>query len=106
MLLSVTGGGWQIIPLRGLAISNALKGIMNKDDEGKASTDVRFHFCKTTRHARHGGQDLESLLVKEYVGTSQVNGRQRPEGEVGHAYACWSHEVTDQEIDSIRSGEW
>ena len=105
LILSVTGGNWQIIPTRGSSLKNALRGLLNSDDEGKASIDVHFHFCKTTRRARHGGEDLESLLVKEYMSTMKVHGRQRPEGEAGHINACWTHNVSDKEIESIRSGE-
>jgi len=106
LVLSVTGGNWQIIPLYATSFKNALKGLMNAEDDAcKARVDVHFHFSKATRRSRYDGEDLESHLVKEYMGTMMEHGRQRPEGEAGHAHACWTHSVSDKEIDSIRAGE-
>lgn len=48
-LLSVTGGGWEIIPLQAKSVPHVLRAISDKSVEGRASTDVSFHFSSRVR---------------------------------------------------------
>lgn len=54
-LLSMTGGGWQIIPTSGKAVRNALRAVTNKSDEGRARADVKFHYSTSLRRMNVSG---------------------------------------------------
>ncbi|GAX78259.1 hypothetical protein CEUSTIGMA_g5701.t1 [Chlamydomonas eustigma] len=103
-LISVTGGGWQIIPSTSKALGTFLKGMMDRSNRGRALTDVKFHFSSATRHAMYEGREIREILEEQYEASSAQYGRQLPEGEGGHAHACWTHSVTVEDVRSIQSG--
>jgi hypothetical protein len=40
------------------------------------------------------------------MNSQELNGRQKQEGQDGHFNACWTHEITKQDAEAIRSGGW
>jgi hypothetical protein len=58
---------------------------------------------KGTRQTPIGAQRLGDLLVEEYRENAATS-RPQQEGEIGHLSACWSHEVTQRDVESIREG--
>lgn len=99
LLISVSGGGRQIIPLSAKALRCVVRGAVNKGE--LAESTVKLLFSKDTRQRPVGAQRLGDLLVQEYR-QSAATSRPRQEGEVGHLSACWSHEVTQRDADCIR----
>lgn len=106
-LLSVTGGGWEIIPVSAKSLPNLIRALTDKSIEGRARTDVSFHFSSRVRSRKLGqsGKIIHDLLVEEYVESSKSVGRQHPDGEKGHINAVWTHEVTEKDVRTIRSGD-
>jgi pimeloyl-ACP methyl ester carboxylesterase len=108
MLLSVTGGGWEVIPVSAKSLPHVIRALTNKSIEGRAATDVSFHFSSRVRSRKLGGQSgkaIHDLLVEEYVETSKTYGKQHPDGEKGHINAVWTHEVSEKDLKTIRSGD-
>jgi hypothetical protein len=48
---------------------------------------------------------VREILEEQYQESSEQFGRQLPEGESGHAHACWTHSVTESDIRNILSGK-
>ena len=58
------------------------------------------------RHDRKLGQTVvHDLLVNEYIETSKTGGKQHPDGERGHINAVWTHQVSQKDLRTIRSGD-
>ncbi|PNW86213.1 hypothetical protein CHLRE_02g077451v5 [Chlamydomonas reinhardtii] len=119
--LSVTGGGWQIIPTKWRALKLLLWAAMARTPHQRAHADVHFHFSRDTLLAQveaatlgsddsktpaaHGmaaaaaaqARRVEEALVDEYVATSQMGAPQPHCGLVGQLHAVWNHSLTAAE---------
>lgn len=98
-LISVSGGGLQIIPLSAKAFRNVVRGAVSKERLPEAT--VKLLFSQNTRRKAVGAQQLGDLLVEEYQQNAATQWP-RKEGEAGHLSACWSHEMTQWDVDRIR----
>ncbi|KAG2435060.1 hypothetical protein HYH02_012057 [Chlamydomonas schloesseri] len=125
--LSVTGGGWQIIPTKWRALKLLLWAAVARTPQQRAHADVHFHFSRDTLLAQveaatlgsedskapaaHGmaaaaaaqARHVEEALVDEYVATSQVCAPQPHCGLVGQLHAVWNHTLTA--VEQRRIGE-
>ncbi|KAG2425999.1 hypothetical protein HXX76_013370 [Chlamydomonas incerta] len=123
--LSVTGGGWQIIPTKWRALKLLLWAAMARTPHQRAHADVHFHFSRDTLLAQiedaalgpedprspaaHGmaaaaaaqARRVEEALVDEYVATCQVGAPQPHCGLVGQLHAVWNHTLTPAERHRI-----
>ncbi|KAF2291905.1 hypothetical protein GH714_036069 [Hevea brasiliensis] len=85
-LLNVTGGGFECFP---------------KLDRQTVSIAIRFLKAKTPE--QRAAVDLDTHYTKEYVKGISSTGMQSNYGFEGQINACWTHKMTQMEIEVIRS---
>ncbi|GLI59923.1 hypothetical protein VaNZ11_001970, partial [Volvox africanus] len=123
--LSVTNGGWQLIPTRWRAFKLLLWAATARTPHQRAHADVHFHFSRDTLHKEItapksgegfkdevGGvevdaatvqvQRVEAALINEYVSTSQECAPQSRAGLMGQLRAVWTHGLSVSEQHSLR----
>ncbi|KAJ9533753.1 hypothetical protein QJQ45_026784 [Haematococcus lacustris] len=127
-ILSVTGGGMEILPRCWRGWKYALKGLMAKTPHERALVDLKLHFSKRTlkllvsgqqaaaqaavKHKRQqsgrdepsSGRRLRQVLYEEYTSRSTGSQPQAESGFTGQGYAVWSHSVSDSDVKRIKSG--
>ncbi|GIL83246.1 hypothetical protein Vretimale_11375 [Volvox reticuliferus] len=124
-VLSVTNGGWQLIPTRWRAFKLLLWAATARTPRQRAHADVHFHFSRDTLHteviapksieglnADVGGsgidspavqvQRVEAVLINEYVSTSRECTPQPHAGLMGQLRAVWTHGLSISEQHSLR----
>ncbi|EFJ47329.1 hypothetical protein VOLCADRAFT_92100 [Volvox carteri f. nagariensis] len=122
--LSVTNGGWQVIPTRWRAVKLLMRAATARTPRERAHADVHFHFSRATLHAQipvldscdggdSGGgnrtvataqvhQSVETALIDEYVSTSQEGAPQPHSGVMGQLHAVWNHGLSVSEQRRLR----
>ncbi|GIL52883.1 hypothetical protein Vafri_8646 [Volvox africanus] len=123
--LSVTNGGWQLIPIRWRALKLLLWAATARTPRQRAHADVHFHFSRDTLRkeitAPNSGEGLkdevggvgvdaaavqmqrvEAALINEYVSTSQECAPQPHAGLMGQLHAVWTHGLSVSEQHSLR----
>ncbi|GAA0175715.1 hydrolase [Lithospermum erythrorhizon] len=101
-LLNVTGGGYQCLPkLNGGTLSIALRFLKAKTPEQRAAVDLDTHYSKDYLEEYVGNQTRRAILYQQYVKGISSTGMQSSYGFDGQLNACWTHKVTQKEIELI-----
>lgn len=102
LLLSVTGGGAQIIPLSCSAMLNGMRALLDRSDSGRNKADIMFHYSSgMLARKMPDGHTVNHELQKEYQRAAEQYGRQAPDGEKGHLHACWTHHLSSDEAEAL-----
>ncbi|XP_031265064.1 uncharacterized protein LOC116123432 [Pistacia vera] len=103
-LLNVTGGGFECFPkLDSRTLSVAIRFLMAKTPEERAAVDLDTHYTKEYLEEYVGSTTRRSILYQEYVKGISASGMQSNSGFDGQIHACWTHKVTQAEIEAIRT---
>uniref|UniRef100_A0A0E0PQL3 AB hydrolase-1 domain-containing protein n=1 Tax=Oryza rufipogon TaxID=4529 RepID=A0A0E0PQL3_ORYRU len=115
-LLNVTGGGFQCFPkLDGQMLSLAFRFLRARTPEERALVDLETHYTKEYLDEKVGsctrrtilyqlaGAARSKPLAREYVKGISSTGMQSNCGFEGQVNACWTHNMTTKELDTIRS---
>ncbi|GFH12502.1 alpha/beta-hydrolase [Haematococcus lacustris] len=88
-ILSVTGGGMEILPRCWRGWKYALKGLMAKTPHERAIVDLKLHFSKRTLKLLEpsSGRRLRQVLYEEYTSRSTGSQPQAESGFTGQGYA-------------------
>uniref|UniRef100_A0A0E0A279 AB hydrolase-1 domain-containing protein n=1 Tax=Oryza glumipatula TaxID=40148 RepID=A0A0E0A279_9ORYZ len=103
-LLNVTGGGFQCFPkLDGQMLSLAFRFLKARTPEERALVDLETHYTKEYLDEKAGSCTRRTILYQEYVKGISSTGMQSNCGFEGQVNACWTHNMTTKELDTIRS---
>ncbi|XP_058181033.1 uncharacterized protein LOC131299490 [Rhododendron vialii] len=103
-LLNVTGGGYECFPkLDRQTLSIAIRFWRAKTPEQRAAVDLDTHYSKEYLEEYVGRNTRRSILFQEYVKGISASGMQSNHGFDGQANACWRHEMSTKELESICS---
>ncbi|XP_066364732.1 uncharacterized protein [Miscanthus floridulus] len=103
-LLNVTGGGFQCFPkVDGQMLSLAFRFLRAKTPEERALVDLETHYTKEYLEETVGSCTRRMILYQEYVKGISSTGMQSNCGFEGQVNACWTHNMTTKELDTIRS---
>ncbi|NP_001398813.1 uncharacterized isoform X1 [Zea mays] len=103
-LLNVTGGGFQCFPkVDGQMLSLAFRFLRAKTPEERALVDLETHYTKEYLEETVGSCTRRMVLYQEYVKGISSTGMQSNCGFEGQINACWTHNMTTKELDTIRS---
>ncbi|XP_057951526.1 uncharacterized protein LOC131146168 isoform X3 [Malania oleifera] len=103
-LLNVTGGGFQCFPkLERRTISIAIRFLRAKTPEQRAAVDLDTHYTKEYLEEYVGADTRRTILHHEYVKGISTTGMQSSCGFDGQINACWTHKMTNTELELIRS---
>ncbi|CAN6336942.1 unnamed protein product [Urochloa humidicola] len=103
-LLNVTGGGFQCFPkVDGQMLSLAFRFLRAKTPEERALVDLETHYTKEYLEETVGSCTRRMILYQEYVKGISSTGMQSNCGFEGQINACWTHNMTTKELDTIRS---
>ncbi|XP_050203828.1 uncharacterized protein LOC126653879 [Mercurialis annua] len=103
-LLNVTGGGFQCFPkLDRRTVSVAIRFLKAKTPEQRAAVDLDTHYTKEYLDEYVGCKTRRAILYQEYVKGISSTGMQSSCGFDGQINACWTHKITQTEIEVIRS---
>ncbi|KAF2931896.1 hypothetical protein DAI22_05g245400 [Oryza sativa Japonica Group] len=103
-LLNVTGGGFQCFPkLDGQMLSLAFRFLRARTPEERALVDLETHYTKEYLDEKVGSCTRRTILYQEYVKGISSTGMQSNCGFEGQVNACWTHNMTTKELDTIRS---
>ncbi|KAL3630711.1 hypothetical protein CASFOL_023695 [Castilleja foliolosa] len=102
-LLNVTGGGYECIPkFDRQTLSIAMRFLKAKTPEQRAAVDLDTHYSKEYLEEYVGQKSRRSILYQEYVKGISTTGMQSSYGFDGQINACWTHNMSRMEIESIR----
>ncbi|KAF3324602.1 aminoacrylate hydrolase RutD [Carex littledalei] len=102
-LLNVTGGGYQCFPRVDRQImSLAFRFLRAKTPEERATVDLEVHYTKEYLDEPIGSTTRRKILFQEYVKSMTSGGMQPKHGHEGQMHACWNHNMTQKEFDTIR----
>ncbi|XP_071711811.1 uncharacterized protein [Rutidosis leptorrhynchoides] len=103
-LLNVTGGGYECLPkLDRQTLSIAVRFLRAKTPEQRAAVDLDTHYTQEYLEEYVGLKKRRSLLYQEYVKAISASGMQSNYGFDGQINACWTHKVSQTEIEMIRN---
>ncbi|XP_030935732.1 uncharacterized protein LOC115960874 [Quercus lobata] len=103
-LLNVTGGGFECFPKLDLkTLSVAIHFLRAKSPEQRAAVDLDTHYSKEYLEECVGPNTRRAILYQEYVKGISATGMQSNYGFEGQLNACWTHKMTQTEIELIRS---
>lgn len=103
-LLNVTGGGFQCLPkLDRLTLSVAVRFLLAKTPQDRAAVDLDTHYSQDYLEERVGQSTRREILYQQYVKGISKTGMQSNHGFEGQINACWTHKMTWEEIEQIRS---
>ncbi|KAJ9172207.1 hypothetical protein P3X46_015472 [Hevea brasiliensis] len=103
-LLNVTGGGFECFPkLDRQTVSIAIRFLKAKTPEQRAAVDLDTHYTKEFLEEYVGCKTRRAILYQEYVKGISSTGMQSNYGFEGQINACWTHKMTQMEIEVIRS---
>ncbi|BAS95136.1 Os05g0542200, partial [Oryza sativa Japonica Group] len=101
---NVTGGGFQCFPkLDGQMLSLAFRFLRARTPEERALVDLETHYTKEYLDEKVGSCTRRTILYQEYVKGISSTGMQSNCGFEGQVNACWTHNMTTKELDTIRS---
>ncbi|PIN27110.1 Soluble epoxide hydrolase [Handroanthus impetiginosus] len=102
-LLNVTGGGYECIPkIDRKTLSIAMRFLRAKTPEERAAVDLDTHYSQEYLEEYVGHKTRRSILYQEYVKGISATGMQSTYGFDGQVNACWTHNMSRTEIESIR----
>ncbi|GFP94777.1 putative non-heme bromoperoxidase bpoc [Phtheirospermum japonicum] len=102
-LLNVTGGGYECIPkFDRQTLSIAMRFLKAKTPEQRAAVDLDTHYSQEYLEEYVGHKTRRSILYQEYVKGISATGMQSSYGFDGQINACWTHNMSRTEIESIR----
>ncbi|KHN00082.1 Putative aminoacrylate hydrolase RutD [Glycine soja] len=103
-LLNVTGGGFQCFPkLDQKTISVAYRFLKAKTPEQRAAVDLDTHYSQEYLEEYVGTDKRRAILYQQYVKGISTTGMQSNYGFDGQLNACWTHKMTETEIEVIKS---
>uniref|UniRef100_A0A7C8ZKV2 Carboxylesterase n=1 Tax=Opuntia streptacantha TaxID=393608 RepID=A0A7C8ZKV2_OPUST len=103
-LLNVTGGGFECLPkLDRLTLSVAVRFLLAKTPEERAAVDLDTHYSQDYLEELVGQSTRREKLYQQYVKGISKTGMQSNHGFEGQINACWTHKMTWEEIELIRS---
>uniref|UniRef100_A0A0E0CJH1 AB hydrolase-1 domain-containing protein n=1 Tax=Oryza meridionalis TaxID=40149 RepID=A0A0E0CJH1_9ORYZ len=103
-LLNTTGGGYQCIPkIDWQTISLACRFLRARTPEQRAGVDLDVHYTRKYLDEIVGSNTRRQMLYQEYVKGLSSCGMQSRHGFEGQLNACWTHKLTQKELDRIRS---
>ncbi|XP_052144094.1 uncharacterized protein LOC127763432 isoform X1 [Oryza glaberrima] len=103
-LLNTTGGGYQCIPkIDWQTISLACRFLRARTPEQRAGVDLDVHYTREYLDEIVGSNTRRQMLYQEYVKGLSSCGMQSRHGYEGQLNACWTHKLTQKELDRIRS---
>ncbi|XP_021909365.1 uncharacterized protein LOC110823311 [Carica papaya] len=103
-LLNVTGGGFECFPKLGhQTLSIAIRFLRAKTPEQRAAVDLDTHYTNEYLDEYVGHSTRRTILYQEYVKCISATGMQSNSGFDGQVNACWTHKITQKEIELIRS---
>ncbi|GFP82113.1 hypothetical protein PHJA_000354600 [Phtheirospermum japonicum] len=102
-LLNVTGGGYECIPkFDRQTLSIAMRFLKAKIPEQRAVVDLDTHYSQEYLEEYVGHKTRRSVLYQEYVKGISATGMQSSYEFDGQINACWTHNMSRTEIESIR----
>ncbi|KAK7384914.1 hypothetical protein VNO78_30617 [Psophocarpus tetragonolobus] len=103
-LLNVTGGGFQCFPkLDRQTFSVAYRFLKAKTPEQRAAVDLDTHYSQEYLEEYVGTDKRRAILYQQYVKCISNTGMQCNYGFDGQLNACWTHKMTETEIEVIKS---
>ncbi|THU59539.1 hypothetical protein C4D60_Mb07t03160 [Musa balbisiana] len=103
-LLNVTGGGFECLPKIDLQmLSLAFRFLRAKTPEQRAMVDLETHYTKEYLDECVGSRTRRDILYQDYVKAISSSGMQSNYGFEGQLNACWMHNMTSKELETIRS---
>ncbi|KAK6926030.1 Alpha/beta hydrolase fold-1, partial [Dillenia turbinata] len=103
-LLNVTGGGFECFPrLDRQTLSVGIRFLRAKTPELRAAVDLDTHYTKEYLEEYVGTSTRREILHKEYVKGITSSGMQSSYGFEGQMNACWTHKMTQPEIERMRA---
>eukprot|EP00250_Pteridium_aquilinum_P009028 c18394_g1_i1 orf=519-1763(-) len=103
-LLSATGGGYQCLPkFNWVLVKLAFRFWKAKSPEERALVDLDTHYTKDYLDEMVGEVPRREHLYKEYVKNISASGMQPSHGQNGHINACWTHQVTSEDFERLRT---
>ncbi|URE14257.1 hydrolase, alpha beta fold family domain containing protein [Musa troglodytarum] len=103
-LLNVTGGGFECFPKIDLQmLSLAFRFLRAKTPEQRAMVDLETHYTKEYLDECVGSCTRRDILYQDYVKAISSSGMQSNYGFEGQLNACWTHNMTSKELETIRS---
>ncbi|GMH08886.1 hypothetical protein Nepgr_010726 [Nepenthes gracilis] len=106
-LINVTGGGFECFPkLDRMTVSIAIRFVMARSPKERAGVDLDAHYTQKYLEEHVGTSTRRSILYPKYVKGISASGMQSNHGFEGQINACWTHKMTQAEIESIRSARF
>ncbi|KAL7003630.1 hypothetical protein U1Q18_004781 [Sarracenia purpurea var. burkii] len=103
-LLNVTGGGYECFPkLDCRTLSIAFRFLRAKTPEQRAAVDLDTHYTKEYLEEYVGPSTRRATLYQEYVKGISSSGMQSNNGFDGQIHACWTHKMSQMELELVRS---
>ncbi|KAF7816679.1 putative aminoacrylate hydrolase RutD isoform A [Senna tora] len=103
-LLNVTGGGFECFPkFDRQTFSIAYRFLKAKTPEERAAVDLETHYTKEYLEEFVGTSKRRTILYQQYVKGISATGMQSNFGFEGQLNACWTHKMTQMEMESIKS---
>ncbi|KAL9240544.1 hypothetical protein vseg_014751 [Gypsophila vaccaria] len=103
-VLNVTGGGYQILPKPcRLIVSIMVRFLFAKTPEDRAAVDLDTHYSQDYLKECIGASTRRTILFQEYVKGISKGGMQSNHGLEGQFSACWNHQMTETELERIKS---
>ncbi|KAK3034726.1 hypothetical protein RJ639_032679 [Escallonia herrerae] len=103
-LLNVTGGGYECFPkFDRQTFSIAMRFLKAKTPEQRAAVDLDTHYTKEYLGGYVGPKTRREILYQEYVKGISATGMQSSYGFDGQINACWTHKMSQTELDWIKS---
>ncbi|XP_054796307.1 uncharacterized protein LOC129301739 isoform X2 [Prosopis cineraria] len=108
-LLNVTGGGFECFPkFNRQTFSIAYRFLKAKTPELRAAVDLDTHYSQEYLEEYVGTEKRRTILYQrdlfqQYVKGISATGMQSNYGFEGQVNACWRHQMTRSEIESIKS---
>ncbi|KAM7467681.1 hypothetical protein LguiB_015243 [Lonicera macranthoides] len=103
-LLNVTGGGYECFPkFDRQTLSIAIRFLKAKTPEQRAAVDLDTHYTKEYLEEFVETKTRREILYQEYVKGISASGMQSNYGFDGQVNACWTHKMSQTELELIRS---
>ncbi|GJP41346.1 hypothetical protein CLOM_g1006 [Closterium sp. NIES-68] len=104
-LISVTGGGFDLLPRLDSRVFSIFYRMMSATTpELRAQVDLDTHFSQEYMEEIDAGVARREALHKEYVRVLSVPAAmQTTHGANGHLNACWTHSLSRHDVDEICS---
>ncbi|KAL8550827.1 hypothetical protein ACS0TY_000052 [Phlomoides rotata] len=102
-LLNTTGGGYECLPkFDRQFLSIAMRFLRAKTPEQRAAVDLDTHYSQEYLEEYVGQNTRRSILYQEYVKGISSTGMQSKYGFDGQINACWTHNMSRKELETIR----